>query len=406
MIEHRASSEALQPRVPLRLVVLSILGLWAIYFALASLRGLTMGMESQAEMLWRRSIVAAAGLVLTLGIWATIRLFDRRPLWLRVLIATVLSFVVSVVLAWTNQAVFQPMEERYLQEQAAQYGLKAYRDERGNIVIEPADDSMADDGDPLAQSRIAALANEGNDASEWQRLIELAYGRFFLLLGWCAVYFAMLSAERARLAERRTAEFRQAARDAELRSLRYQVNPHFLFNTLNSLSALILTGKNEHAEAMVQSIASFYRRSLTDEPTTDTLVEEEFELQRSYLEIEAVRFPDRLKVAFVLPEALREARIPGMILQPLVENSVKYAVAESSRPVTITIAAREEFGRLVLSVCDDGPMGGEGLAGHGHGIGLRNVRQRLEARFGGDATVASGPTDTGYATHIRIPLAK
>ena len=187
MIEHRASSEALQPRVPLRLVVLSILGLWAIYFALASLRGLTMGMESQAEMLWRRSIVAAAGLVLTLGIWATIRLFDRRPLWLRVLIATVLSFVVSVVLAWTNQAVFQPMEERYLQEQAAQYGLKAYRDERGNIVIEPADDSMADDGDPLAQSRIAALANEGNDASEWQRLIELAYGRFFLLLGWCAL---------------------------------------------------------------------------------------------------------------------------------------------------------------------------------------------------------------------------
>ncbi|MBS1240072.1 MAG: yehU, partial [Proteobacteria bacterium] len=174
------------------------------------------------------------------------------------------------------------------------------------------------------------------------------------MLAWCALYLALVAGEQARTAERREGAFRRAAKAAELRSLRYQVNPHFLFNTLNSLSALVLTNRAQQAETMIQQISTFYRRSLADDPTSDVPLGEEFALQRLYLDIEAVRFPKRLVAVYELPEELESAKVPGMILQPLVENSVKHAVAPSSGKITITLSAREEYGRLVITVSDDG----------------------------------------------------
>ncbi|HEX2793385.1 MAG TPA: histidine kinase [Croceicoccus sp.] len=249
----------------------------------------------------------------------------------------------------------------------------------------------------------------------WQQLTDIALGRYFLLLSWCALYIAMGQAVQARVAERREGEYRRAAKAAELKSLRYQVNPHFLFNTLNSLSALVMTDRNEQAETMIQTISTFYRRSLSGDPTHDVPLSEEIELQRLYLQIEAVRFPDRLRVEVEVPAHLANARVPGMLLQPLVENSVRYAVAPVSRPVTIRLVAVEEYGRLVIRVEDDGPgIGGEGgttaVSGeHGFGIGLDNVRNRLKARFGDEASVASGPRsgtagESGWRTVIRMPL--
>ncbi|MDR7102147.1 histidine kinase [Croceicoccus sp. BE223] len=248
----------------------------------------------------------------------------------------------------------------------------------------------------------------------WQQLTDIALGRYFLLLSWCALYIAMGQAVQARVAERREGEYRRAAKAAELKSLRYQVNPHFLFNTLNSLSALVMTDRKEQAETMIQTISTFYRRSLSGDPTHDVPLSEEIELQRLYLQIEAVRFPDRLRIEVEVPEHLANARVPGMLLQPLVENSVRYAVAPVGRPVTIRLVALEEYGRLVIRVEDDGPGGS--LADdsqHGFGIGLDNVRNRLKARFGDDASVASGPRsghstgpggEHGWRTVIRMPL--
>jgi LytS/YehU family sensor histidine kinase len=190
-----------------------------------------------------------------------------------------------------------------------------------------------------------------------------------------------------------------------LRSLRYQVNPHFLFNTLNSLSALVLTGKTQAAEKMIQQISTFYRRSLADDPTADVPLREEFALQKLYLDIEAVRFPHRLRACYKLPPELEDAKVPGMILQPLVENSVKHAVAPTSGQVTITIAAREEYGRLVVTVSDDGvgaAAGGERRPGFG--IGLANVGERLHARFGDEASIVSGPAPGGYSSQLRMPI--
>ncbi|MEO1730732.1 MAG: ATP-binding protein, partial [Pseudomonadota bacterium] len=144
---------------------------------------------------------------------------------------------------------------------------------------------------------------------------------------------------------------------------------------------------------------------LADDTTSDVALADEFDLQRQYLEIEAVRFPDRLRTKFDLPANLADARVPGMILQPLVENSVKYAVSPVARAITITLAAREEFDRLVVTVSDDGPGVPSGVK-HGFGIGLANVRDRLEARYGPDVVLTSTPYEGGYVTEMRIPLTR
>lgn len=240
----------------------------------------------------------------------------------------------------------------------------------------------------------------------WRQLTDVALGRYFLLIAWAALYLALGNGEQLRAAEYREGEYARAAKAAELRSLRYQVNPHFLFNTLNSLSALVMVGRSEQAERMIQSISRFYRHSLAGDPTSDVPLEDEIALQRHYLDIEAVRFPERLKCEFDVPADLMSACVPGMILQPLVENSIKYAVSTTIRAVTIRIAAREAGGFLVLTVADDGP--GEGFVGGGTGIGLANVRSRLAARFGEDgAKVETGPLPAGgYATVLTLPVVR
>jgi LytS/YehU family sensor histidine kinase len=252
---------------------------------------------------------------------------------------------------------------------------------------------------------VVTVSSQPADENRIQQITEIALGRYFLMLAWCSLYLALLAGEQARTAERREGAFRRAAKAAELRSLRYQVNPHFLFNTLNSLSALVLTGRTQQAETMIQTISTFYRRSLADDPTTDVPLSKEFDLQRLYLDIEAARFPDRLVAMFELPAELADAKVPGMILQPVVENSVKHALAPSSGKVTIKVSAREEYDRLVVTVSDNGKrLASAAPPRPGYGIGLANVRERLEARFGDQASIVSGPTGSGYATHIRIPL--
>lgn len=239
----------------------------------------------------------------------------------------------------------------------------------------------------------------------WRQLTDVALGRYFLLIAWAALYLALGNGEQLRAAEYREGLSARAAKAAELRSLRYQVNPHFLFNTLNSLSALVMVGRAEQAERMIQSISRFYRHSLAGDPTSDMPLEDEIALQRHYLEIEAVRFPERLRCEFDVPQDLMSACVPGMILQPLVENSIKYAVSTTIRPVTIRITAREGGGFLILTVADDGP--GEGFADGGTGIGLANVRSRLAARFGDGAKVESGPLPAGgYATVLTMPIVR
>ena len=395
-------------RVPVRLVVGSAAALWACYYLLTTARGFVVGLEFQDELAGRRLLVALAGFAVTLSIWPLLRQLDGRRLAIRVTAALLLMLPASLLVASINAAVFADMEEKMVSSIGEKQGVRIRRDEAGNVLVDVPD--MPGDV-PSSNPQSVTIDHQVQAEAKWRQLTDIALGRYFLLLAWAGLYFALGYAEHARAAERREGEHRRAAKAAELRSLRYQVNPHFLFNTLNSLSALVLTGKVDAAEKMIHTISTFYRRSLAGDPTVDIPLDEEIRSQRLYLEIEGVRFPDRLRISYDIPEALEHACVPGMILQPLVENSVKYGVAPVSRPVTITLAAREEHGRLVLTVADDGPGAPpadspSAASGAGCGIGLQNVRDRLAARFGSDATVVSGSTANGYATIIRIPMVR
>jgi signal transduction histidine kinase len=328
-----------------------------------------------------------------------LRLFDARPLWAKIAAALVLSLPVAVGSAQVNQMVMEDLEAQVQASIAS--GATEMPGDGGDVWSDLPRVNMPRPGEAAPQVE----APKPVAASAWQEITDIVFGRYFMMLAWCALYLALLTGEKARAAERREGAYRRAAKAAELRSLRYQVNPHFLFNTLNSLSALVLTGKTQAAERMIQQLSTFYRRSLADDPTADVPLREEFALQKLYLDIEAVRFPHRLRAAYDLPPGLEGAKVPGMILQPLIENSVKHAVAPTSGQVRITLAAREEYGRLVLTVSDDGngaPAGSEPPPGYG--IGLANVRERLQARFGATAGIVSGPTAGGYSTELRMPI--
>ncbi|WP_086617837.1 sensor histidine kinase [Erythrobacter tepidarius] len=397
--------------VPFRTVLFSMVVLWATYFILTTVRSLVMDFELQFELGWRRLVVTAVGIAFTMVLWLLLRLVDSRPLWIKIFAAIMLAMPIALAIGQINYIVFKDMGVAQEQAYARKYNLNLRRDESGNLLIDvparpvgPAGEP-ARAGDKTAGSQSIVIAPAETHADFWRKLLDVALGRYFLLLAWASTYFALLAGVQARAAQRREEQFRSAAKAAELRSLRYQVNPHFLFNTLNSLSALVMTGKVERAEKMIQTISRFYRHSLANEPTADVALRDEFDLQRLYLDIEAVRFPKRLVCVFDLPRDLEDARVPGMILQPLVENSVKYAISAVARPVTIRLAAREEFDRLVITVSDDGPGVPQG-ANHGFGIGLANVRDRLEARFGPDIGFTSAPVPGGYRTEIRIPLTR
>jgi two-component system LytT family sensor kinase len=390
--------QSLQPaRVPARTVLASIAGLWLCYLVLITLRSALIDQMYFFEMLGLRSVVTLAGIAVTAMAWSILRLFDHKRVGTRMVIAAAVMLPASLALAVINTQVFSGIDKRNFEERRNPTQVEIRRDMAGNVLVDIPDPPQ------MTQEQLDQFQKQFAKEGIWKQLTDIAIGRYFLLLAWAALYFAMVNAEQARAAERREGEYKRAAKAAELRSLRYQVNPHFLFNTLNSLSALVMTGKGAAAEQMIQTLSSFYRSSLAEDPTGDSALDQEVALQRAYLEIEEVRFPERLRTHFDIPPALEDASVPGMILQPLGENSVRYGVARTSKPVTITIAAREEYGRLVLEVSDDGRGPSEGVKGFG--IGLANVRDRLAARYGEEASLASGPAEEGgWRSIVRLPL--
>lgn len=432
------------PRVPARLVLVSLAALWACYFLVASLRGAFLGFDLDWPILSRRLTICILSMLVMAAVWPLLQLLDRKSNGVRLGVVLVGALPLSLLLSLINDVIFADIEMTQAygdkEDQAAieAGNVRISRDEAGNILVDlpkvpeppappPPPAPGSSEAPPAPAPTVTASASTDEHASaitihtgealgkgygRWAAIADTAFGRYFLVLAWAALYFALAKAEEARAAERREGEYRRAAEAAELRSLRYQVNPHFLFNTLNSLSALVMTGRQDQAEEMLQTLSTFYRRTLSGDPTGDMRLEDEIELQKLYFAIEAVRFPDRLQTRIDLDEGVSGAMVPGMILQPLVENSVKYAVSATREPVTIAIEARREAtldgDELVLAVRDDGPGTANGPPGtrpEGFGIGLANVRDRLRARYGDAASMTSGSqAGGGYATVLRLPL--
>ncbi|WP_395329606.1 histidine kinase [Novosphingobium sp. BL-8H] len=431
------SDVATQPRVPARVVLLSLAALWACYFLVATLRGAVMGYDFIWPIFSRRLTICILSMLVMAAVWPLLQMLERKSGGVRLTIVLIGALPLALLLSVINETVFSDMEmtQAYGNEDEAEAvksgKVKITRDEAGNIMVDlptavtqpppppappppgtPSDDASAPSApaptvtsDNSAHS-ITIHTNKalGEQYARWTSVVDYAFTRYFLVLAWAALYFALAKAEEARAAERREGEYRRAAAAAELRSLRYQVNPHFLFNTLNSLSALVMTGKQDDAETMIQTLSTFYRRTLSGDPTSDLKLVDEIELQKLYFEIEAVRFPNRLMTTIDIDDAVSDAMVPGMILQPLVENSVKYAVAATQRPVTIAIRAHAVGDKLEISVSDDGP-GGKVKGVQGFGIGLGNVRDRLRARYGSAAEITFGRREEGgFATVLRLPL--
>jgi len=219
-------------------------------------------------------------------------------------------------------------------------------------------------------------------------------------LAWAGMYLAVSYSFDVREEQQRAAEIREREHVAQLRALHSQLNPHFLFNSLNSVSALMLEGSVASADQMITKLARFLRLGLAADPTDKIELAAEVELQRIYLEIEQLRYQD-LVVTVSMPEELGVVLVPALILQPIVENAVKYGVAGAPPPASIELkASTTDASRLVLEVIDSGK--GQGAKSSGGGIGLANVTQRLGLIYDAGTTALSANRLPDGRFHVRI----
>ncbi|MEI9927231.1 MAG: histidine kinase [Sphingomonas sp.] len=237
---------------------------------------------------------------------------------------------------------------------------------------------------------------------EWMQYIAAMLQWFWSYAAISGMLFALHSSFDVEDRERQIGQLQRIAHQAQLRALRYQLNPHFMFNTLNSIAALISRRKTREAEAMVENLADFLRAGLSLDPLEDIPLSREVELQSLYLAIETVRFVDRLRVTIDVSDAAAGALVPSLVTQPLVENVVRHAVVDTAAATDLAITALREGDALVVSVVNTVP-GHERHIGRGTGVGLANVEARLRARFDHVAFSAGIRQDGRYEVRFAVP---
>jgi two-component system LytT family sensor kinase len=381
--------------------VKSILGFW-LFYALTVVGRAFLGSDPWTT-LENKLVIVGVGIVVTGLIYLAIAAFgDRGSIRRKTVIAAISSILASLVMSCALIAL-----EDVLHESKEQFRFQA---REGFTVVEQGN-----------QIRIERSANEPlvltmPKARELDRMklfrfaLDASIIWLFFFIGWSAFYVAHQAQAQALGAQRRLADAENAAQAAQVRALRYQVNPHFLFNTLNSLSSLVMTGRSDRAETMLLALSTFFRTSLSLDPSADVSLAEEIDLQRLYLDIEMARFPDRLTVEIDVPPELEQARMPALLLQPIVENAIKYGVSKSRKAVLIRIEARHlDNHRLLVEISNRLKHGGKDelpAATHeGTGLGLANVCQRLEARWGNRASCRYGPmSGGGYKVSLTMPV--
>jgi len=229
---------------------------------------------------------------------------------------------------------------------------------------------------------------------------------FTVLFGWSALYFGINFYLIVEQQIDQMEHLENQASSAQLAMLRYQLNPHFLFNTLNSISTLVLLKQTERANAMLSRLSSFLRYTLANEPTAHVTVAQEVDQLKLYLEIEKMRFEDRMRPKFDIDPRAERARLPSLLLQPLVENAIKYAVTPQEEGADICVEVRLAGERVQIAVSDTGPGLIEGRIGSSHstGVGLANIRDRLAQAYGPDHRFETRSTPAGgFSVEIEIP---
>jgi len=322
------------------------------------------GMFPLSFMIVAKGILMVSGFVLSLGLRYAYRPLVRRgtPLVALVAIAVVASYVVSM--AWTafDNLVAVPVYTAF--------GIRP----------------------PVFRNVLQVFGGTVYNA--------------FTMLAWSVLYigiryYAALQAERER-----SLRAEANAHQAQLEALRYQINPHFLFNSLNAVSTLVTERRNDEAARMLSRVSDFLRLTLTAPVRDEVALADEIDYVKQYLDIERVRFGDRLRVEIDIASDVWEAVVPPFVLQPLIENAVRHAIAPRESGGAITIEGGRSGDTLRVSIVDDGPGVGEGSRRNGNGrIGLANTRDRLRVLYGdrGQLALVNVPGGGTRAT-VEIPF--
>lgn len=316
--------------------------------------------SASAGSVWERFVSVFIGFALTTALWIALRRRDGSGAIGRLVIGFLAVQVILVVHTAIDRAIF------------------------------------------LAGSPAGAIALMGG--LPFRRMLTF---NWWIFVSW---YGLMVGMELAANLARTQMSIRQAdevARAARLRMLRYELNPHFLFNALNAISSLVLDGRGAEAERAIAILSRFLRRAVYDRPAQLIALADELALEALYMEFESLRFGDAVRFEVDVAPGLDHARTPSLILQPLIENAVKHGVARGGRDGVVRVRAYAAGSRLVLSVEDNGPGHAEpdALLARANGVGLRNTRERLEAMYGAQAafTLARSPLG-GVEARVALPL--
>ncbi len=270
--------------------------------------------------------------------------------------------------------------------------------------------------------RMEAFVQLTGKVEEWGEFGGWHFTSIFIFLCWTGLfhgirYYELLQSEHsdmllaeadAREEQLKRMKAQTVARDAQIKMLRYQLNPHFLCNTLNAINSLVESEEPLKAQQMAVNLSRFLRYSLDNNPDTKLALENEIMALNLYLDIEKTRFGDRLKVDFRIDEEAKVGKIPSLLLQPIIENSMKHAISQSEEGGVIGLIATVENNQLVLELFDSGSGIKKAptkiMSSKGRGVGLRNIGERLKALYGDEYVFELTVTPTGgLKTIIRIP---
>ncbi len=247
------------------------------------------------------------------------------------------------------------------------------------------------------------------DASATGLFDNLTISSFPMILLWSGLYFIFKYYQLFQAEKEKSLRSESLAHEAQLLMLRYQLNPHFLFNTLNAISTLVLSSANDRAIEMLTKLSKFLRYSLDHSPLDKVSLAHELETSKLYLDIEKVRFAERLRLDIDIETKTELAMVPTMLLQPLIENSIKYAISQSESGGTIRISAHVREVTLVLQVADDGPglpmLDGESDgSAFSAGVGISNIRNRLQGIYSHKHKLIFSNADSGgLIVTVEIP---
>jgi preprotein translocase subunit SecG len=351
-IEHSRPVRAQRDFVP----ALFIVGIWSLQYLSLTAQQALMGETTLVQNLAPRFIAGCVGVLISFGILSIHERQAGKPLTVRALTGFALAVCGALIHSAANFGIFQ-------------------------IFM------------PKQNIERATLQTYLSATTFW----------FWCYFAISCLLLALVYSRELREREREFAKLERLAQAAQLKALRYQINPHFMFNTLNSIAALVCTHQNAVAEQMVEGLGDFLRATLAIDPQEDHRLSNELELQKLYLGIEQLRFPERVAVRFDIEPAAGAALVPSLILQPLTENFVKHCVAVSSGRSELVIGSKVNGEQLVVTLTNSPPEGER--RDRSTGVGLKNVEERLRARFGNAQHFHSGKlADGSFEVKLRLPL--